>query len=336
MSNNISDRDVSDKLLSSAWRDFLANTQDFMFVKNTDLAYINCSAAFAGLVGLSSPDGVAGLTDFDIFKDRALAERYRGDDRKILESGEPLLNFIEPLPPKEDGTPRYSSTSKYAFRDESGAVAGIYAVGRDVTIEYEARMSYEREFGYIAELHEGAYASTILDVTEWRLEETHISGRAAPHGKAFASIDEFKDYAVNSVVEGETARDFFRTMTKESLRAVYDSGRRKLEIEYLRAMPDAAPRWMRNDVRFIADPATGHLMAFVSLHDIDEKKREEDKLARAAEEDSMTGLFNHDATLKHIGRYLQTDGPRSGCRGEPLRRRRSTGLRCLHAPRNHL
>ena len=308
MSNNISDRDVSDKLLSSAWRDFLANTQDFMFVKNTDLAYINCSAAFAGLVGLSSPDGVAGLTDFDIFKDRALAERYRGDDRKILESGEPLLNFIEPLPPKEDGTPRYSSTSKYAFRDESGAVAGIYAVGRDVTIEYEARMSYEREFGYIAELHEGAYASTILDVTEWRLEETHISGRAAPHGKAFASIDEFKDYAVNSVVEGETARDFFRTMTKESLRAVYDSGRRKLEIEYLRAMPDAAPRWMRNDVRFIADPATGHLMAFVSLHDIDEKKREEDKLARAAEEDSMTGLFNHDATLKHIGRYLQTDG----------------------------
>ena len=33
MSNNISDRDVSDKLLSSAWRDFLANTQDFMFVK---------------------------------------------------------------------------------------------------------------------------------------------------------------------------------------------------------------------------------------------------------------------------------------------------------------
>ena len=47
MSNNISDRDVSDKLLSSAWRDFLANTQDFMFVKNTDLAYINANSAIS-------------------------------------------------------------------------------------------------------------------------------------------------------------------------------------------------------------------------------------------------------------------------------------------------
>ncbi|MFR5880818.1 MAG: PAS domain-containing protein [Cloacibacillus evryensis] len=212
LSNNISDRDVSDKLLSSAWRDFLANTQDFMFVKNTDLAYINCSAAFAGLVGLSSPDGVTGLTDLDIFKDRALAERYRATTENF-ESGEPLLNFIEPLPPKEDGTPRYSSTSKYAFRDESGAVAGIYAVGRDVTIEYEARMSYEREFGYIAELHEGAYASTILDVTEWRLEETHIMPRRAAR-KAFASIDEFKDCRKIGR-GGRNGRDFFRTMTKE-------------------------------------------------------------------------------------------------------------------------
>ncbi|MFR5880817.1 MAG: GGDEF domain-containing protein [Cloacibacillus evryensis] len=63
---------------------------------------------------------------------------------------------------------------------------------------------------------------------------------------------------------------------------------------------------MRNDVRFIADPATGHLMAFVSLHDIDEKSAKR-TTCRAAEEDSMTGSSTTTRRLSTC-RYLQTDG----------------------------
>ena len=90
----------NNKFLSLAWHSFMNSTSDLMFIKDIDLVYVDASMAFANLVGLSSAEEVVGKTDLDLFSDQKLAERYRRNDRQLLSSGRPLLDFIEPLPPR--------------------------------------------------------------------------------------------------------------------------------------------------------------------------------------------------------------------------------------------
>lgn len=296
------------KHLGAAWRDLMARTPDFMFIKNTDLVYMDASQAFAELVGLSSSSEVVGRTDYDIFEDKSLAERYRNDDRRLLESGEALLDYIEPIPPKKDGTPRYSSTSKYVFRDEAGSVIGLYAIGRDVTREYVARVRYEREIDFLLKPKEGVIASTLLDVTLWQIVKVYTGGVNESDGDFFKSPAEFGEYSAAAVVEDEDVRLFFNSLTKDALRSIYDSGSRFIEMEYLREMPDGTQRWVRDEGKFISDPTNGHVMLLITLNDINDMKRTQSELARALEKDSMTGLLNHDATIRHIGRFLEMEG----------------------------
>lgn len=297
----------SDEILLSAWSGLLKSTSYFMFVKDADLTYVDASQPFAELAGLSSPRELVGLTDFDIFTDRELAERYTEDDRKLLESGTALLDYIEPIPPK-NGLPRYSSTSKYVIRNKAGEPVGIYAIGRDVTREYEARLGYERELDFLAKPRKGVLASILYDITDWRVVKVYSGADSLAAGSSGGSMAACMEHAVNSVVEDEDVRHFFKTLTPERLRAIYDSGRRMIEMEYLRFTPAGDIRWVRDEARFLNDPDTGHIVSFVTLSDIDDTKRANSELELAAERDSMTGVLNHDATVRHIERFLKMEG----------------------------
>ena len=64
--------------------------------------------------------------------DPTQADRYRENDSRLLETGEPLVDCEEPLP-STDGVARYASTSKYLLHDSSGSVIGLYGIGWDIT-----------------------------------------------------------------------------------------------------------------------------------------------------------------------------------------------------------
>ena len=129
----ISDEEIAfAEMLSVALSAMMASSTDLAFVKDRELRYLCCSRAFARMVGLNNEKDVAGKTDFDLFADRTLAERYRADDLRLIESGESLVDCVEEIP-SEDGGLRYSSTSKYLLHDSLGRVIGLYGTGRDIT-----------------------------------------------------------------------------------------------------------------------------------------------------------------------------------------------------------
>src|SRR5512134_291113 len=71
------------------------NIPQAVFWKDQNLAYLGCNQAFADDAGFSSPEDMIGKTDFDMpWKDQA--ELYRADDRLVMESGKPKLNYEEP------------------------------------------------------------------------------------------------------------------------------------------------------------------------------------------------------------------------------------------------
>jgi len=87
-------------LLSSAMADILRRDEDYVFVKNAGFVYLSASDAFARMAGLGSAAEVPGKTDYDLFP-KDIADKYRADDKLLLETGKSFEGIIERLPEKD-------------------------------------------------------------------------------------------------------------------------------------------------------------------------------------------------------------------------------------------
>src|SRR5262249_28326425 len=100
---------------------------------------------FCEHLGLSL-DQLLGKTNFDL-PHPALAEKYRRDDRKVLEAGGVVEDIEEVFSAQHQGK-RYVHTLKIVVRDAEGRVTGTQGIAWDVTermlAEEELRKSRER------------------------------------------------------------------------------------------------------------------------------------------------------------------------------------------------
>ena len=64
-----------------------------------------------------------GLTDFELLP-RSLAEKFRQDDLRILDSGEPMLEIVE-IFPNQQGIPAWFLTNKLPVLDHKRQVIGV-------------------------------------------------------------------------------------------------------------------------------------------------------------------------------------------------------------------
>ena len=132
---------MNNSKLTLQWaKSFLQETHEIMFLKDKNLTYIAASNAFAQMIHLDSADAVAGKTDFDLFTDQALAQKYVDDDRRMMELGTSLAPYVEPLP-KKDGKSRWASTRKGIIYGEHHEVLGVYGVSTDITETVELQSS---------------------------------------------------------------------------------------------------------------------------------------------------------------------------------------------------
>jgi PAS domain S-box-containing protein/putative nucleotidyltransferase with HDIG domain len=102
-----------------------------IFWKDRDFRYLGCNTRFAKDAGRSRPDELTGKTDFDMgWKDQA--EAYRADDRVVMESGVPKLDYEEPQT-TPDGSTIWVRTSKTPLRDENNQIIGLLGIYQDIT-----------------------------------------------------------------------------------------------------------------------------------------------------------------------------------------------------------
>ncbi len=101
--------------------DHLGST--LFFAKDLQGRITFANQAFARRCGYTSEDELIGLTDDDVFPP-ALAQHYRAGDRKVLETGRPVLGIIE-LFPNALGQPEWYQTNKLPLHDQDGKVCGL-------------------------------------------------------------------------------------------------------------------------------------------------------------------------------------------------------------------
>lgn len=294
----------NESILAAAFSSLLKCSKDMIFVKDVNLVYCAASMPFIEMIGKTSEAEVIGRTDEEIFADISLAKRYVADDMKLLESGEDLNGYVEPIP-DDNGFARYGSTSKCILRNEQGEAIGILGITRDVTRAYIVRRHYEQELKYLFELPRDTYAVSYLDIDDWRvisqrrqiIEGVTLQECHSIEGLVGAALASFED-------QESPVAEFYRNFNREHLQLLYSEGKIVFSFRYRRKMARGDIRWIRNEIRFMMDVDSGHLCAMLTARDIDEKKRNEEKLFTAAHMDEMTMLFNRSTTMERIGEIL--------------------------------
>lgn len=102
-----------------------------IFWKDRNSRYLGCNTLFAHDAGLQSPAELLGKDDTQMGW-AAQAALYQADDRQVMESGLPRLNYEEPQT-TPDGRTIWLSTSKVPLHDDTGKVIGVLGIYDDIT-----------------------------------------------------------------------------------------------------------------------------------------------------------------------------------------------------------
>lgn len=118
-----------------------------IFWKDRNSVYLGCNKPLARDCGYSNPAELVGKTDYDTIS-ASIADLYRADDRRVMETGEPKLNYEEPQI-TASGEPRWLLTSKAPLYDKDGRVIGVLGTYEDITgrkrLEEQLRQSQKME-----------------------------------------------------------------------------------------------------------------------------------------------------------------------------------------------
>lgn len=102
-----------------------------IFWKNRDLDYLGCNPAFARDAGKASPRELIARSDYEMGW-APEADLYRADDRKVIESGIPKLNYEEPQT-TPDGKTIWLRSSKVPLKDGNNEIIGVLGIYDDIT-----------------------------------------------------------------------------------------------------------------------------------------------------------------------------------------------------------
>ncbi|MGQ9617995.1 MAG: PAS domain S-box protein [Candidatus Aminicenantia bacterium] len=119
--------------LEESYRFLLDSIPQKIFFKDRNSVYLKCNRSYASDLRIK-PEEIIGKTDYDFFT-AELAEKYRADDRRVMESGK--IEEIEESYIK-DGNELFVRTIKVPVKDNKGNIIGILGIFWDVT-EYKSK-----------------------------------------------------------------------------------------------------------------------------------------------------------------------------------------------------
>ena len=122
------------------FRSVLDHMPSRIFWKDTNLHYLGCNLAFAQDAGFSSPEEIVGKTDYEMGWTKEDAEKFRADDRKVLDTGKGKCNFEE-CQTRSEGDPEWLETTKRPLHSADGELVGVLGTYQIITERKQAEFA---------------------------------------------------------------------------------------------------------------------------------------------------------------------------------------------------
>jgi PAS domain S-box-containing protein len=231
-----------------------------VFWKDRNSVFLGCNQPLAKDCGFSDASELIGKADYDTIA-APMADRYCADDREVMETNRPKLNYEEPQN-KPDGSMRWLRTNKVPLHDKDGRVIGVLGTYEDITERKQAeevlRESEQRFRSLLDNAPDAVYVQTKERIAYVNLATLQLLRAERP--------EQLLGQPVLDLVAPE-----WRKIVKERMQRVNtkDGPLPAIEEEYLRVDKS------RVAVEVTAVPAVFHgdRGALVFVRDITERKR---------------------------------------------------------------
>lgn len=266
---------------------------DYFWIKDRDKRFTVVNKALALTNGFSQPAEMLGLSDFDIYS-RSAAETFHADDEAVINSGSPLLNKRELI--SDSGAEKWVLTTKFALRNQDEEVIGVLGVARDISeaVRADNELIRAREFWHMV-VEQVPNAIIIKDV---RTRRYTMLNRAAETLIGKSRID----------VLGKTASSIYSKsyceLVEREDELLLEKGELQIEDHEMQ-LDQLEPRIVNLKRKILTDEAGEPQFMLAVFHDVTERKRSEEKIARLARHDTMTGLFNRSMFNDRLARVIK-------------------------------
>jgi methyl-accepting chemotaxis protein len=156
----------------------MENIPDFIYFKDQNSHFIRISKSMVKLFNASSPDEIAGKSDFD-FHTKENAEKFFLEEQEIMKSVTPIVDNIvhEQF---DDGREQWVSATKMPLFNTRGEVVGTWGISKIITdlkqaeIKAQAYAQEAEKLKGMANSHEGEYKAIVkaIDSTTFLAEYT--------------------------------------------------------------------------------------------------------------------------------------------------------------------
>jgi PAS domain S-box-containing protein len=130
---DITDQKIAERVLAyehSRLQALLDNIPDSIYFKDEQNKFVLVNKAKASHSNIL-PESMIGKTDYDFLPEEE-AKRAFEDDKRIIETGQPIISKMERLTSR-DGSERWMLVTKIPWNDEGGKIIGTMGISRDVT-----------------------------------------------------------------------------------------------------------------------------------------------------------------------------------------------------------
>lgn len=302
-----SSKKADNSVLFDAFARFMSSPGFTGFVKDADGRYVAVSESYASLYGVSTPEEFVGKTD-DEFISEEFREQHREDDGKVLTTGR-CSESVLALNKGADGMIRYIRYKKNPIITADGNVGGIFGEFEDYSDIKEAQLHFDKQTAHYLRLPNNSLACAFIDVPDWEMISCTYRDRKDNVMPLDAKVDEFFALADRKVSSDNTAHSFFAGINRKDIIDEYRAGLPGGSAEFLvDDIKESRVLWLKFEYFFIINPANKHICIIFTVSDISTQRQEHEKLIRAAEQDSMTGLLNHESAMMYSERYINGEG----------------------------
>ncbi|MGZ6387065.1 MAG: PAS domain S-box protein, partial [Ktedonobacteraceae bacterium] len=251
------------------YRVLIENLPQKIFCKDKNSVYVSCNGSYAHDLKIK-PDEIVGKTDYDFYT-KELAQKYRADDNRIIESGKTEEIEEEYI---QDGQEVIVHTVKTPIRDDNGNTTGVLGIFWDITEHKRAEESLreaEARYHIIFEnMVEGIYQTT--------LDGRFVTiNSALAHIFGYESSEEFLSKITNAkqlYVEPSHRDELARLVQKHGVVTGFEAELRRKEGNII---------WISLNIRTVHD-ASGRVTALAgTLLDITESKRAKEEIIQRAQ-----------------------------------------------------